>query len=164
MKRGGSTCRSTPSPGAPTRRTSASPRGTRRTGPRACRGRCTRWVVCGADRGGWGTGVVEEKKGGGGELGACSQSQINLIAHKTLNLMSCQVGHALYEQGRSDAHRDLPVSHALSMGAHESQSLIWERCVLAAAAALVAAARGLLCVCLVFAAALDCTTRSRHFP
>lgn len=38
-----------------------------------------------------------------------------------------QVGHALYEQGRSEAQRDLPVSRALSMGAHESQSLIWER-------------------------------------
>jgi len=43
-----------------------------------------------------------------------------------------EVGHALYEQGRSgDAVGDgLPVSKALSMGTHESQSLLWERMVL----------------------------------
>jgi carboxypeptidase Taq len=38
-----------------------------------------------------------------------------------------EVGHALYEQGRSTTQADLPVSKALSMGAHESQSLLWER-------------------------------------
>ena len=43
-----------------------------------------------------------------------------------------EVGHALYEQGRAcDAVGDgLPVSKALSMGTHESQSLLWERMVL----------------------------------
>ena len=43
-----------------------------------------------------------------------------------------EVGHALYEQGRStDEEGDgLPVSRALSMGTHESQSLLWERMVL----------------------------------
>uniref|UniRef100_A0A6S9ISS3 Peptidase M32 carboxypeptidase Taq metallopeptidase n=1 Tax=Heterosigma akashiwo TaxID=2829 RepID=A0A6S9ISS3_HETAK len=40
-----------------------------------------------------------------------------------------EVGHALYEQGRNKAHADLPVARALSMGVHESQSLLWERMV-----------------------------------
>lgn len=40
-----------------------------------------------------------------------------------------EVGHALYEQGRNAAHEGLPVSEALSMGSHESQSLFWERMV-----------------------------------
>lgn len=40
-----------------------------------------------------------------------------------------QVGHALYEQGRNAAYEDLPVSQPLSMGVHESQSLLWEFCV-----------------------------------
>lgn len=37
--------------------------------------------------------------------------------------------HALYEQGRNPKHEGLPVSDALSMGSHESQSLFWERMV-----------------------------------
>lgn len=43
-----------------------------------------------------------------------------------------EVGHALYEQGRAcdTAGDGLPVSKALSMGTHESQSLLWERMVL----------------------------------
>lgn len=42
-----------------------------------------------------------------------------------------ETGHALYEQGRNldDDWRDLPVSVAMSMGIHESQSLLWERMV-----------------------------------
>jgi Zn-dependent M32 family carboxypeptidase len=41
-----------------------------------------------------------------------------------------ETGHALYEQGRpGGAHEGLPVSEALSMGVHESQSLLWERMV-----------------------------------
>lgn len=40
-----------------------------------------------------------------------------------------EVGHALYEQGRNPDYDHLPVSRALSMGAHESQSLLWERMV-----------------------------------
>jgi carboxypeptidase Taq len=41
-----------------------------------------------------------------------------------------ETGHALYEQGRPGDELDgLPVSEALSMGVHESQSLLWERCV-----------------------------------
>ncbi|KAI8464429.1 MAG: putative carboxypeptidase [Monoraphidium minutum] len=42
-----------------------------------------------------------------------------------------ETGHALYEQGRnlSPEWRDLPVNTALSMGIHESQSLLWERMV-----------------------------------
>jgi carboxypeptidase Taq len=40
-----------------------------------------------------------------------------------------EVGHGLYEQARNPEQRDLPVSRALSMGVHESQSLIWERMV-----------------------------------
>lgn len=42
-----------------------------------------------------------------------------------------ETGHALYEQGRnlSEEWRDLPVSAAMSMGMHESQSLLWERMV-----------------------------------
>lgn len=40
-----------------------------------------------------------------------------------------EVGHALYEQGRNAAYEDLPVSQPLSMGVHESQSLLWEFCV-----------------------------------
>lgn len=42
-----------------------------------------------------------------------------------------ETGHALYEQGRnlSPEWKDLPVNTALSMGIHESQSLLWERMV-----------------------------------
>lgn len=40
-----------------------------------------------------------------------------------------EVGHGLYEQGRNEKHFGLPVSEALSMGSHESQSLFWERMV-----------------------------------
>jgi Zn-dependent M32 family carboxypeptidase len=41
-----------------------------------------------------------------------------------------ETGHALYEQGRpGGAHEGLPVSEALSMGVHESRSLLWERMV-----------------------------------
>ena len=40
-----------------------------------------------------------------------------------------ETGHALYEQGRNEKYHDLPVSQALSMGVHESQSLLWERMV-----------------------------------
>lgn len=40
-----------------------------------------------------------------------------------------EVGHALYEQGRNSKYDDLPVSRALSMGVHESQSLLWERMI-----------------------------------
>ncbi|KAF8952626.1 hypothetical protein BGZ46_003419 [Entomortierella lignicola] len=40
-----------------------------------------------------------------------------------------ETGHSLYEQGRNKKYHDLPVSEALSMGVHESQSLLWERMV-----------------------------------
>jgi carboxypeptidase Taq len=42
-----------------------------------------------------------------------------------------ETGHALYEQGRNldPEWKDLPVNLALSMGVHESQSLLWERMV-----------------------------------
>ena len=41
-----------------------------------------------------------------------------------------ETGHALYEQGRPGGDvAGLPASAALSMGVHESQSLLWERCV-----------------------------------
>lgn len=40
-----------------------------------------------------------------------------------------ETGHALYEQGLSKEQYGLPVHGALSMGAHESQSLFWERMV-----------------------------------
>jgi len=42
-----------------------------------------------------------------------------------------ETGHSLYEQGRNSSPEwiDLPVSEALSMGAHESQSLLWERMI-----------------------------------
>jgi carboxypeptidase Taq len=42
-----------------------------------------------------------------------------------------ETGHAIYEQGRnlSPEWKDLAVSKALSMGVHESQSLLWERMV-----------------------------------
>ena len=45
-----------------------------------------------------------------------------------------ECGHALYEQGRDVGAEGLglPASRALSMGVHESQSLLWERMVLAA--------------------------------
>lgn len=36
-----------------------------------------------------------------------------------------ETGHAMYEQGRNAKFAGLPVSDALSMGAHESQSLFW---------------------------------------
>lgn len=40
-----------------------------------------------------------------------------------------ETGHAMYEQGRNDKYAGLPVSDALSMGVHESQSLFWERMI-----------------------------------
>lgn len=40
-----------------------------------------------------------------------------------------ETGHAMYEQGRNEKYANLPVSEALSMGVHESQSLFWERMV-----------------------------------
>lgn len=40
-----------------------------------------------------------------------------------------ETGHAMYEQGRNAKYEGLPVSDALSMGAHESQSLFWERMI-----------------------------------
>ncbi|GLC44578.1 hypothetical protein PLESTM_001617300 [Pleodorina starrii] len=40
-----------------------------------------------------------------------------------------ETGHALYEQGRNLSYDGLPVNSALSMGVHESQSLLWERMV-----------------------------------
>ncbi|KAF9546724.1 hypothetical protein EC957_009484 [Mortierella hygrophila] len=40
-----------------------------------------------------------------------------------------ETGHSLYEQGRNKEFVDTPVSQALSLGVHESQSLLWERMV-----------------------------------
>ncbi|KAG0215007.1 hypothetical protein BGX33_001622 [Mortierella sp. NVP41] len=36
-----------------------------------------------------------------------------------------ETGHSLYEQGRNKEYADTPVSMALSLGVHESQSLLW---------------------------------------
>ncbi|OAQ36762.1 M32 carboxypeptidase Taq metallopeptidase peptidase [Linnemannia elongata AG-77] len=41
-----------------------------------------------------------------------------------------ETGHALYEQGRNKEYVDTPVSSPLSVGIHESQSLLWERMVM----------------------------------
>ncbi|KAF9908750.1 hypothetical protein EC991_009560 [Linnemannia zychae] len=41
-----------------------------------------------------------------------------------------ETGHSLYEQGRNKEYIDTPVSTALSLGVHESQSLLWERMVM----------------------------------
>ncbi|KAG0302995.1 hypothetical protein BGZ99_002848, partial [Dissophora globulifera] len=40
-----------------------------------------------------------------------------------------ETGHSLYEQGLNRAYDSLPVAAALSLGVHESQSLLWERMV-----------------------------------
>lgn len=40
-----------------------------------------------------------------------------------------ETGHGLYEQGRMQERRDQPVSEALTMAIHESQSLFWERMI-----------------------------------
>eukprot|EP01116_Phalansterium_solitarium_P025691 TRINITY_DN9948_c0_g1_i1.p1 TRINITY_DN9948_c0_g1~~TRINITY_DN9948_c0_g1_i1.p1 ORF type:complete len:536 (-),score=202.83 TRINITY_DN9948_c0_g1_i1:6-1613(-) len=40
-----------------------------------------------------------------------------------------ETGHSLYEQGKNADYDGLPVAEALSMGIHESQSLLWERMV-----------------------------------
>ncbi|KAG0343579.1 hypothetical protein BG004_005200 [Podila humilis] len=40
-----------------------------------------------------------------------------------------ETGHSLYEQGRNKEYVDTPVSAALSLGVHESQSLLWERMI-----------------------------------
>ena len=40
-----------------------------------------------------------------------------------------ETGHGLYEQGRMQNGRELPVSEALTMAIHESQSLFWERMI-----------------------------------
>jgi Zn-dependent M32 family carboxypeptidase len=42
---------------------------------------------------------------------------------------SLNVPYALYSQGRNLEYDGLPVNEALSMGIHESQSLLWERMV-----------------------------------
>jgi Zn-dependent M32 family carboxypeptidase len=40
-----------------------------------------------------------------------------------------ECGHAFYEQERNPEYDGLPIGDALSMGVHESQSLLWERMV-----------------------------------
>lgn len=40
-----------------------------------------------------------------------------------------EVGHALYEQGLPNEHRFTPMADSVSMGIHESQSLMWENMV-----------------------------------
>ncbi|KAG0230736.1 hypothetical protein BGW41_002408 [Actinomortierella wolfii] len=40
-----------------------------------------------------------------------------------------ETGHSLYEQGRNKKYDGQPVSEAMSLGIHESQSLLWERMV-----------------------------------
>lgn len=45
----------------------------------------------------------------------------------SLMAMMHETGHALYEQGRPEKYIGQPVSEALSMGIHESQSLLWEK-------------------------------------
>ncbi|KAF9139519.1 hypothetical protein BG015_001999, partial [Linnemannia schmuckeri] len=40
-----------------------------------------------------------------------------------------ETGHSVYEQGRNKEYFGTPVSQALSLGIHESQSLLWERMV-----------------------------------
>ena len=42
-----------------------------------------------------------------------------------------ETGHSIYEQGRNldEDYYGLPINEALSMGVHESQSLLWERMV-----------------------------------
>ncbi|KAF9934101.1 hypothetical protein FBU30_003382 [Linnemannia zychae] len=40
-----------------------------------------------------------------------------------------ETGHSVYEQGRNKEYLESPVSQALSLGIHESQSLLWERMV-----------------------------------
>ncbi|KAF9161154.1 hypothetical protein DFQ26_004820 [Actinomortierella ambigua] len=40
-----------------------------------------------------------------------------------------ETGHSLYEQGRNKKYDGQPVSQAMSLGIHESQSLLWERMV-----------------------------------
>ncbi|KAF9341489.1 hypothetical protein BGZ91_007541 [Linnemannia elongata] len=40
-----------------------------------------------------------------------------------------ETGHSVYEQGRNKDYFGTPVSMALSLGIHESQSLLWERMV-----------------------------------
>ncbi len=37
-----------------------------------------------------------------------------------------ETGHGLYEQGLPTEHAHLPIGHAISLGIHESQSLLWE--------------------------------------
>ena len=51
----------------------------------------------------------------------------NLVEGITGSIHEC--GHSLYEQGLNKDHVGLPVADALSMGIHESQSLLWERMV-----------------------------------
>ncbi|KAK5828948.1 M32, carboxypeptidase Taq metallopeptidase peptidase [Linnemannia elongata] len=41
-----------------------------------------------------------------------------------------ETGHALYEQGRNKEYVDTPGSSPLSVGIHESQTLLWERMVM----------------------------------
>ena len=55
-------------------------------------------------------------------------SAIYSLTHPLTLTHPLPLGHALYEMGRNldDEWRDLPVSQALSMGVHESQSLFYE--------------------------------------
>lgn len=40
-----------------------------------------------------------------------------------------EAGHAMYEQGVSEAFEDTPIDHGVSLGIHESQSRFWENIV-----------------------------------
>ena len=51
------------------------------------------------------------------------------MGHFTLTSISNYRPCCRYEQGRNLAYDGLPVNAALSMGVHESQSLLWERMV-----------------------------------
>ena len=48
---------------------------------------------------------------------------------QSLFAMIHEAGHALYEQGLLDEHRDTPLGVAVSLGVHESQSRFWENIV-----------------------------------
>ena len=67
--------------------------------------------------------------GGGGPTDVRITSRYSENWAEGLGGVVHEAGHALYEQGRdmSDEARGLPAGEPLSMGVHESQSLLWER-------------------------------------
>jgi carboxypeptidase Taq len=54
-----------------------------------------------------------------------NRDYLNMALYASLH----EAGHAMYEQGLPEEYDNTPLGHAASMGAHESQSRLWENLV-----------------------------------